>query len=419
MPASRRDLLASIVGTPAFLSLASAAPAFLARAARAAAVEDRRETVLVVVQLTGGNDGLNTVVPHEDDAYGRSRTTLRLAAADVLPIAAGLGFHPALRGFARLLKEGRLSIVQGVGDPTSDRNHPTALRNWHTAEPGRKGCPTGWLGRAIDEAGEGDASRAPGLFVGSIDRPFALAARTSVVPCVRSAADLTLHAAPGSPGGGEWAPSTASGLGAGANPLEAQARRADLAARATSRHVKAVLAGARGASGYPAHGFAADLKTVAELIRADVGIRIFLVELGGGGIGGFDNHADQRDNHAALLKQLSDAVAAFADDLARHGCLDRVVLATFSEFGRTLAENGRRGTGHGVAAPMFLVGGRVRAGLIGKHPSLTDLDGDAPRMAIDFRRVYAALLEQWLGLKSEPVLGATFEPLELGFRRDS
>ena len=154
-------------------------------------------------------------------------------------------------------------------------------------------------------------------------------------------------------------------------------------------------------------------KCAHELIRAEVGIRIFFAELGGGGIGGFDNHANQRDNHASVLAQLSDSVADFADDLARHKCLQRVCLMTFSEFGRTLSENGRRGTGHGAAAPVFLVGGRLRAGLIGKHPSLTDLDQDAPKFHTDFRRLYATVLDDWLGLDSRAVLGAKFETLDL------
>jgi uncharacterized protein (DUF1501 family) len=180
-----------------------------------------------------------------------------------------------------------------------------------------------------------------------------------------------------------------------------------------SRRIEEALARPDGARGYPSHGLAEDLKSVADLVRAGAGVRIAFVELGGGGIGGFDNHAGQKDNHAALLAQLAESVAAFADDLARERCLDRVALVTFSEFGRTLSENGRHGTGHGAAAPMFLVGGRVRAGLIGKHPGLADLDQDAPKFHADFRRVYATLLERWLGIPSEPALGGRFEPLDL------
>ena len=405
MAQSRREFLKSTVGVPALLSLAGAAPVLLTRAARAAAAEDRRNTVLVVVQLSGGNDGLNTMAPYADDNYGRSRRTLRLRGRDVLKVDDYVGFHPKMQGFARLLKEGRLSVVRGTGYPMSDRSHEGAMRNWHTARPLDPQCPTGWVGRAVDSAARGNEARVPGIFVGPIGRPFALTAAKAVVPSIRSAGELTLLQ-----GGG----STAGARGEGdANPLADHVRQARRGARATSRQIKAVLDGAPGTHRYPRQLLAGHLKTVAELIRADVGIRIFFTELGGGGIGGFDNHAAQRDNHAALLKQLSDSVAAFAADLARHKSLDRVALVTFSEFGRTLTENGRRGTGHGAAAPMFLMGGRLRAGLIGKHPSLADLDKDAPRFHTDFRRVYAAVLEQWLGFDSEAALGAKFKPLDL------
>ena len=406
MTRSRRQFLKSAIGTPALLSLSSAVPAFLARAARAGVAEDRKNTALVVVQLSGGNDGLNTVVPYADDAYGRKRRTLRLTGKEVHKIDEHVGFHPRMAGFARLLKEGRLSVVQGVGYPKSDRSHPGAMRDWHTARPGEAHCPTGWLGRAVDSACRQDETRAPGLFVGPIAQPFAMRARKACVASVRSARDLTLREAPG-PSGAPRRP------GGDVNPLAEYVRQTHRSACAMSRQIKAALAGAPGTDRYPSQSLAGHLKTVAELIRADVGIRIFFTELGGGGIGGFDNHANQRDNHASILGQLSDSVAAFAADLARDKCLDRVCLMTFSEFGRTLSENGRRGTGHGAAAPVFLMGGRLRAGLIGKRPSLTDLDQDAPRFHTDFRRVYATVLESWLGFDSEAVLGAKRKPLDL------
>ena len=152
---------------------------------------------------------------------------------------------------------------------------------------------------------------------------------------------------------------------------------------------------------------------IAQLIRAEVGIRIYYTELGGEEPGGFDNHANQRDNHAALLRQLSDSVAAFVLDLRRDRLLHRVLLMTFSEFGRTLAENGRRGTDHGSAAPMFLAGGKLKGGLVGPHPSLTALENGGPKHHTDFRRVYATVLDRWLGLDSQAVLGGKFEPLDL------
>jgi uncharacterized protein (DUF1501 family) len=155
------------------------------------------------------------------------------------------------------------------------------------------------------------------------------------------------------------------------------------------------------------------LAAIAQLMRADLGIRIFFAELGGGGIGGFDNHANQRDNHAALLRQLSQSVAAFVGDLQRSKLLDRVAVMTFSEFGRTLVENGRRGTDHGDAAPVFLFGGRLRGGLVGTPPRLDRLVEGAPESHTDFRRVYATMLDRWLGLDSRKILGQSFDPLEV------
>jgi uncharacterized protein (DUF1501 family) len=143
-----------------------------------------------------------------------------------------------------------------------------------------------------------------------------------------------------------------------------------------------------------------------------LGIRIYFVELGGGGIGGFDTHANQAANHGALLRELAESTSAFVDDLNHDRLLDSVLVMTFSEFGRTLAESGRRGTNHGAAAPMFMIGSRVKGGLWGAHPSLTDLDVDSPKFHTDFRRVYATVLERWLNLKSEKILPPGFAPLD-------
>ncbi len=196
-------------------------------------------------------------------------------------------------------------------------------------------------------------------------------------------------------------------------------RRGTLAACEKSQQLQRVLAAERSTRtvDYPDTRLADSLRTVARLVRAEVGVRIFYTELGGDGFGGFDNHANQKGNHGALLHQLSEAVSAFAADLRRDRLLDRVVLMTFSEFGRTLAENGRRGTGHGSAAPMLLVGGQVRSGLVGRHPSLTDLENGGPRHHTDFRRVYAALLDHWLELDSRAILGKRFKPADVLARK--
>jgi len=402
MAQSRRSFLKTAVATPALLSFGRVAPAFLRGAANPAARKPQTDRVLVVVQLSGGNDGLNTVVPYDDDIYARKRSTLRLRGRDVLKIDEHLGFHPKMEGFHRLLKDGLLSVVQGVGCPVGDRSHPGAMRNWHTARPGHAQRSTGWVGRAADLASANDPAGTHGVFVGPIVPPAALTAGNAILPAIRSARQLTLSVEQAEP-----RPRKSD------NTMLNHVRVASGKAYAGNRRIRAILTGTSGAGNYPQQGLGPDLKTIAELIHADIGVRIFFAELGGGGIGGFDNHAIQRDNHAALLGHLSTAVKAFADDLAARNYLDRVALMTFSEFGRTVTENGRKGTGHGNAAPMFVMGSKVRPGLVGKHPSLSDLDNDAPKFHTDFRRVYATMLSGWLGMDSEAVLGAKYKPMDL------
>jgi len=409
---TRRDFLQAALGTSTLMSLGSVVPDFLVRSATAAARRDDRDTVLVVIQLTGGNDGLNTVVPYADDEYDRNRTTLRLPTNDLHKIDSLLGFHPRMQAFQRLYQDGYLSIVQGAGSPISDQNHERAMRMWHTADPQRPQRQTGWLGRVVDGVWNLGKPDTTAVFVGPIPRPFALNAENVVVPSLRSVEDLREHVG--------WAvptiPRPYSGESVGtAHPTDSALlqfmRQSSQDARARSERIEATIKTPGG--DYPPFGLARDLRTVAQLIRADIGIRIFFAELGGGGLGGFDNHANQLGNHCALLNQLAESVAAFIYDLKRDQQLDRVLLMTFSEFGRTVKENGRRGTDHGAAAPMFLAGGRVKGGLVGPHPSLTDLDKGALKVHTDFRRVYATALDRWLGFASEPVLGGRFEPLDI------
>ncbi len=406
MLSTRRDFLRTALGTSTLMSLGSVAPDFLVRSARAAARRNDRDTVLVVLQLTGGNDGLNTVVPYADDEYGRNRTTLRLPTNDLHKIDSTLGFHPRMAAFLRLYRDGYLTIVQGAGSPILDQDHDRAMRMWHTADPQRPQQQTGWLGRVADHAWTPAKADTTAVFVGPIARPFALNAENVVVPSLRSVEDFREHVG--------WAVPTINRTdseGSTGSPLLQFLRRGDSDARARCERIEAVIKTPGG--DYPPFGLARDLHTVAQLIRADIGIRIFLVELGGGGLGGFDNHANQLGNHCALLNQLAESVAAFIYDLQRDKQLDRVLLMTFSEFGRTVRENGRRGTDHGAAAPLFLAGGRVKSGLIGPHPSLTDLDKGALKVQTDFRRIYATVLDRWLGFDSKPVLGGRFEPVDV------
>ncbi len=405
MSCTRRDFLKTTLEASALMSFTSAAPSALVRAATAGSARgDDRDTVLVVVQLSGGNDGLNTVVPYADDEYARNRPTLRLPPRDMHRIDSYLGFHPRMAAFSRLYKEGHLSILHGVGYPDSNRDHDRAMRDWHTAEPDKPNCQTGWLGRAADGIWHKDQKDTPAVFVGPIAQPFGLRAERAIVPSVQSPEDLMLDPKPGS--------FRQNGAPGKDDKLLRFVRDSTARAQANSRKIEAAAKATAGAK-YPAFRLAGTLRTVAQLIRADVGIRIFFTELGGGGIGGFDNHANQLGNHCALLHHLSESLAAFVDNLEKDRLLDKVLLMTISEFGRTVKENGRRGTGHGVSAPIFMAGGKLKGGRIGSHPSLTDLDGGAMKFHTDFRRVYATVLDKWLGFESAAVLGRQYKPLDI------
>lgn len=362
----------------------------------AATSSDRNETVLVVLQLAGGNDGLNTVIPYEDDQYGRARTTLRLTGSQVHKIGSSLGLHPEMKGCARLFAEGRLAILQGVGYPKMLRDHNTGMRAWQTASisPHEQ---TGWIGRIADR----DPDRIPAAYVGTIAPPFSIHARHAIVPQLQSAADWAFAGNPPEPSA---APRP--------DPLADFAARTTADAFAKARKVSDTLRHPAVIQ-YPQLPLAQSLQSVVQLIRADLGIRIFLVEQGGVSPGEFDNHANQAVNHAVSLRELSASVTAFSDDLQRDKLSDRVLLMTYSEFGRTVTENGRHGTGHGAAAPVFLAGGAIRPGLIGKHPSLTDLDADAPKPHTDFRSLYTTVLDDWLSLPADAILGEHFEKLPI------
>ena len=417
MSFSRRDFLKRSLGSSLLAASSASVPAFLAHTALAAQSQPRQEeTILVVVQLAGGNDGLNTVVPYRDDLYAKNRPTLCLSAAKLHKIDAQFAFHPQMRAFHRLYQEGLLSILQGVGYPNPNQDHPYAMRVWQSGNTKSGDSQTGWLGRAVDQVYHPASAHVPAAYVGQIPRPFSLNAEKAIVPWVRSLDQYVLKA------GGERGPSSAvSAAGVSAeketqpgdrNSLLQFVQRSALSARATSKQVEVATQRGSGGADYPRFEFADTLRTIAQLIRADLGLRIIYTELGGNEPGGFDTHASQAQNHGALLEQLSASIAAFVMDLKRDRLLDRVLLMTFSEFGRTVAENGRRGTDHGSAQPLFLAGGKVRGGLIGKHPPLDDLEGNGQRAHTDFRRVYATLLDRWLKIDSRPIFGEKFNPVD-------
>jgi uncharacterized protein (DUF1501 family) len=288
------------------------------------------------------------------------------------------------------------------------------MRVWQTASTRPKDQDSGWIGRAIDPIAEAAAPTMPGMMVAQIQPPLTIRSRCSIVPSISSLSQTTMRSQ-SQDDFPYFRLLEQAAKKRDAPPLLRHARTATRRACQNAQRIESVIEDSKkeSASGYPHFQLAENLHCIARLIRADLGLRIFYTELGGDGFGGFDNHAGQRDNHAALLRQMSESVGAFIDDLSADRQLDRVVLFTFSEFGRTLAENGRRGTGHGSAAPIFFAGGGLRGGRVGEHPSLTDLENGGPKPHTDFRQVYATVLDKWLGIDSRDVLLERYTPLPI------
>jgi uncharacterized protein (DUF1501 family) len=398
MSFTRRDVLqrASLV------ALAPMVPAFLARTARAA-VPDKDGRVLVVLQLDGGNDGINTVVPFADEGYARCRRALRLPKEQLVKINDTVGLHPALGDAGKLLEEGRLAILQGVGYPNPSRSHFESLAIWHTArfDPEERGG-LGWIGRGLDDDRRPDGGVPDAVFVGGGQLPGALRGRRSIASGLARPEDFVL------------APEAKPGpAGLGAEPKDdrlAFVRRSAVDGYATADRMAEVVRSSGADNRYPAADLGKQLALMAGLIKRGMGTRVYYARQPG-----YDTHAAQLGPHANLLRELSGALKAFLDDLAAARLEERVTVLAFSEFGRTVKENGSAGTDHGTAGPLFLAGRCVQAGLVGTTPKLLDLDprhGDL-RVGLDFRRVYAAVLEDWLGLPAKAALGAEFEKLAL------
>lgn len=393
---SRRDFL----GRSALIALAPTIPAFLARTARALPA-DRDGRILVVIQLDGGNDGINTVVPFSDDAYARSRKSLRLEKDRVIKIDDRTALHASLQELDKLLHGGRLAIVQGVGYPNPSRSHAQGMAVWQSASLDTENQNSyGWLGRALDADRRSRPGAPASVFLGTGACPLALRGRRSLPTAIDRLEEFQLSR--------EASAARSLRQAAGASDLAAFIHRSALDAYATADRLQGAAAGPESSVTYPQTRLAEQLHLIGRLIKAGFSARVYYaVHLG------YDTHAGQLFVHANLLRELSQAIGAFMQDLAAAKLDDRIAVMTFSEFGRQLRENASAGTDHGTAAPMFLAGNSVHAGLAGQAPSLTDLHEGEPKMTVDFRRVYASILQQWLGLRSAEAIEAAFPPLNL------
>jgi len=422
---------------PAFL--ADTFSALQAQAADSATqiVTGKDSTILVVLQMAGGNDGINTVIPYSNDYYHNARLRIGQTADKVLKLNGEIGFHGAMTGFKNLYDSGNLAVVQGVGYPNPNRSHFRSTEIWQTASDSDRVEKNGWIGRYFDAACSG-ADPTVGVTIGS-QLPEAFFAANPKGICFNNPQnyrfmsnggeteesykklnelEMSSPLPDGGPGmatdenansGGSIAMLPAGMPMTGGRAVDFISRTA-LDAQHSSDEIRGIAARVQNQAAYPNSPLANSLKLVAKLIGGGLPTRIYYVSQGG-----YDTHTNQLATQQRLLTDLGDSLKAFVDDMRAQNNLQRVLVMTFSEFGRRVNENANGGTDHGAAAPMFIVGNKVKAGLLGRYPSLAPQDlfqGDI-KYNVDFRSVYAGVLEDWLKTRSTPILGRQFAPLHV------
>ncbi len=397
---SRRDFLKKTASTGA---ASFALGGFLARAygraeaigPLAASALPETDRVLVLIQLDGGNDGLNTLVNYENDAYYNARPTLNIPKNQILKINETLGFHPQLKDLKNLYDEGRLTAIQGIGYPNPNRSHFRSTDIWLSASDSDEYLSTGWLGRYLESEFPEFPDKMP-------EQPLAV----DIGPVI----SLSLLGKNGALGIALRNPSQFFGLVEQGNKILDQndiptpagyelefIRRVNFESLQYASQVKEAAENGKNEVRYPGTGLGSRLSLVARLIHGGLGSRVYLVSQGG-----YDTHANQLARHTDLMQELNDAVAAFQNDLGLLGLKDRVLSMTISEFGRRVKENGSAGTDHGTAAPLFMFGPAVNGGILGSNPDFNTLDNRGDFLHdYDFRQIYASVLNQWFGVSAD------------------
>jgi uncharacterized protein (DUF1501 family) len=395
------------LGTCAGLAIGSAQPGgwLQVLASELAQQEDRHwdsERILVVVQLSGGNDGLNTVVPYRDELYAKSRPKLGIPSSDVIKLDDQLGLHPSLRSLEDRCSANRFTIVQGVGYPVPNRSHFESMDIWHSCHSKKDRTQSGWLGRWISEQNSNPTTDSTAIHLGSEPLPLSCQERGVQVPSLSSLEQMRLKSKVIDAQSLEMkSEKAASSEGSGS--LLDFVSTSTVAALQVSERLEKILAQPDASGDFPKTAIGDKLRAVSRLILSGVKTRVYYVTLDG-----FDTHANQPDVHATLLRQWSEALSAFLSRLEQSGQQDRVLVMTFSEFGRRVSENASQGTDHGAAAPMFLAGPRLPKIIQGPNPDLSDLDDGDLKYKIDFRSVYAAVLDSWLGTDSRKALDGDY-----------
>ena len=360
------------------------------------------DRTLIVVQMAGGNDGLNTVIPFGDPLYHQMRPTLSIPDTSVIHLDTRLGLHPNLAPLKQLWDDGHLAIVEGVGYPNQSLSHFQAMDIWQTLDLNGTGNQ-GWLGKLVSGWVDQDGHPFKAMDIG-VQTAQALASISAPVPTISSVNTYRIYPDPADADNGNARLQALMKLYNSypeTSPYAALLDTTALSAQEGSRQLHNADAQYQPAVTYPQGSFAAGLKILAEAIVQGLGLRVGYVTLGG-----FDTHANQQTTHNVLMKSLADGLSAFYTDLSKHGKADNVVVMTWSEFGRRVEENGSQGTDHGTAAPMFVMGNTVNKGTFGEPPNLGNLDNNGNlKYTTDFRSVYATILDRWLGAS---VLGSSF-----------
>jgi uncharacterized protein (DUF1501 family) len=409
MKLSRRDFL--IKGTALFATIGIGGPLLFAKNGIFANSEETQQAdvdspVLVVIQLSGGNDGINTLIPYGTGAYFDARPTLAYKQSEVLTLNGQVGLHPSLKQLHTLFGDGKLAVIQGVGYPKPDHSHFRSQEIWQTAEP-EKWVPTGWLARYVESSLPKINNPLKAIQVGnSPNKSFN--SETVNVPVIQSLETFNLFDVK--------KPTLEKnrlakafmdmyGIDGQMEQLRVTCGRGADAYHSVEA-IQSLSAGYQKKVEYPNTNFSRDLQLVSKLLAGKSGTRVFYVQLGG-----FDDHALEREQHARLLKELDEGLGAFYKDLEAQGLGERVVTMAYSEFGRRVKENGSGGTDHGTAAPVFVLGSRVKGGLYGAYPSLTNLDSGDLKYEVDFRSIYYSIVDGWLKGDAVSVLGKAYEKL--------
>ena len=396
----RRELLAGMAG----LSAMSMVPPAFAQAAQAAAAKAAANgKILVILELSGGNDGLNTVVPYGDDAYYRQRPNIGIPKSELRIIDDHFGFNPGMAGFESLYKDGKMAIVHGCGYENPSYSHFTSMAYWHTAAP-NSGDEYGWVGKLADSI----APSAPSNYLVNIGSKQSLAVKSEKhVPVVFDDPNRFMREAFAAE---KEALNIVPNIGEVENPSRRFLLDIARSANDASALVRDAWSKYDSPVDYGVNGL--DLQKVVALLDADMPTSLYYVSYRNNS---FDTHVFQNNLHRRLLTYTSDAVAGFIRDLERIGRADDVALMIFSEFGRRVPENVSLGTDHGAANAMFVVGNQVKGGHYGELPSLTKLaDGDNLAYTTDFRKVYQTITQGWLGHNdSANLLGGDFGTFDL------